>query len=275
MFSSIKLACVFLVFAVSVCNCECFAPRNETEGGPCRNFTNNNILSILEELRERMYRPMPRFNVPVLEPMFVELLHLNNFGFLEGLDIQMINVSFIGFSGFQANDLDLNLVGFDLSLQLVFPMLEISGYHISNGSLLGLIPVIGEGPMNLTIANVTFDVVGRLNHTGLEWEVANITMNLTIGQIRGGFSNLTDNFLNELLELSGPELLELAWPSIAPTVEETVAGAVETFLNDFTMEELMRFLFAGEFDWEDPEPVPTSAAIPTYTLPTPLEVAAP
>lgn len=49
-------------------------------------------------------------------------------------------------------------------------------------------------------------------------------MSMTIGQIRGGFSNLTDNFLNELLELSGPELLELAWPALAPTVEEAVAG---------------------------------------------------
>lgn len=48
-------------------------------------------------------------------------------------------------------------------------------------------------------------------------------MNFTITGITGGFENLTDNFFNDLLNLSGPEILELAWPGLQPTVEGVVA----------------------------------------------------
>lgn len=65
--------------------------------------------------------------------------------------------------------------------------------------------------------------MGRLNHTNVEWEVPELSMNFTISGITGGFENLTDNFFNELLNLSGAEILELAWPSLQPTVEEVVA----------------------------------------------------
>jgi len=253
------------VFATCLCTSEAFViPQNETEGGPCRNFTILNILDITEELRARMHLPLPRFNVPVLHPLFAEHISLDSFELLAGVDIQMHNISFIGFRDFQINDLDFNLLGFDLSLQLVIPSLEISGQHFSNGSLYGLVPVIGEGPMNLTIANLTFDIVGQLNHTNVEWEVADLNMNFTIDSIRGGFENLTDNFFNELLNLSGPEILELAWPGLRPTVEEAVAGAVSSFLNDFTINELMGFLFGAGMDWSDVDN-PTTTVGPTTT----------
>lgn len=263
MYSSVKIACACLILALSVSVCKSeFVPRNETDGGPCRNFTNQNILNILEELRDRMHMPLPRFNIPILDPLFADEINLTNFSFLEGLDIRMRNISFIGFRGFEVNGLDLNVLGFFLELNLVIPTLEISGWHISNGSLFGLVPVIGEGPMNLTIHNVTFDINGRLNHTGDEWEVPILNMNMTIDQIEGGFENLTDTFFNDLLNLSGPEVLELAWPALAPTVEDAVAEAATEFLNHFSIEDLMRMLFAGEMDWSDPE-VPTTTSLPT------------
>jgi len=260
MYSSVKIACACLLLALSVSLCKSeFVPRNETDGGPCRNFSNNNILSILEELRDRMHMPLPRFNIPILDPLFAEEISLSNFTFLEGLDISMQNISFIGFRGFEVNGLDLNVIGFFLELQLVIPELEISGWHVSNGSLYGLVPVIGEGTVNLTIANVTFDIAGRLNHTGVEWEVPILNMNMSIDGITGGFNNLTDNFFNELLNLSGPEILELTWPGLAPTVEGAVAEAATEFLNHFSIEDLMRMVFAGEMDWSDPEePQPTT-----------------
>lgn len=248
-----------VVFATCFCKSEAFViPQNETEGGPCRNFTIQNILNITEELRDRMHLPLPRFNVPILEPLFAEHISLDSFELLAGVDIQMHNVSFAGFRGFQINDLDFNVLGFGLELQLFIPSLEISGHHISNGSLYGLVPVIGEGPFNLTIGNLTFDIVGRLNHTNVEWEVPELSMNFTISGITGGFENLTDNFFNELLNLSGAEILELAWPSLQPTVEEVVAEAASEFLNDFTIEELMGFLFGAGFDWSDVDQPPTS-----------------
>jgi len=269
MYSSVKIACACLILALSVSVCKSeFAPRNETDGGPCRNFTNQNILNILEELRDRMHMPLPRFNIPILDPLFAEEITLDNFSFLEGLNISMRNISFIGFRGFEVNHLDLNVLGFLVELNLVVPELEISGWHVSNGSLYGLVPVIGEGPVNLTIHNITIDIVGRLNHTGDIWEVPEIAMNMTIDGISGGFENLTDTFFNELLNLSGREILELAWPGLAPTVEEAVAGAASEFLNYFSIEGLMRMLFAGELDWSDPE-VPTTTQLPTTVTSTP------
>lgn len=85
---------------------------------------------------------------------------------------------------------------------------------------------------SLTISDLVFDIVGRLNHTSQEWEVPELNMNFTITGIRGGFDNLTDNFFNELLNLSGPEILELAWPGLQPSVEETVAEVSITQIND-------------------------------------------
>ncbi len=75
---------------------------------------------------------------------------------------------------------------------------------------------------SLTVSDLVFDIFGRFNHTGSEWEVPTTNMNFTITGISGGFENLTDNFFNDLLNLSGPEILELAWPGLQPTVEETV-----------------------------------------------------
>jgi len=200
MYSSMKIACLLLAFAVCVCQ------GQGDDGNLCRNFTNQNILDILEELRDRMGVPLPRFNIPILEPLAVENISLSNFTFLEGLDIQMYNLSFAGFSRFQTFGLDLNVIGFFLDLQLVIPELEITGFHVSNGTLFGLIPVIGEGTMNLTIHNVTFDVSGQLNHTGIEWCSTQLSLNLTIANITGdGFNNLTDPFFNDVLRLSGPE----------------------------------------------------------------------
>jgi len=267
MYSSVKIACACLILALSVSLVKSeFAPLNETDAGPCRNHSNQNILNILEELRDRMHLPLPRFNIPILDPLFAEEIVLDSFSFLEGLNISMQNISFIGFRGFEVNGLDLNVIGFLLELQLVIPTLEISGLHASNGSLFGLVPVIGLGPMNLTIHNVTFDIAGRLNHTGNEWEVPELSMNMTIDGIDGGFENLTDPFLNELLNLSGPEILELAWPGLQPTVEAVVADAATEFLNYFSIEGLMRMLFAGEMDWSDPEAPTTVTAAPTSTV---------
>lgn len=65
--------------------------------------------------------------------------------------------------------------------------------------------------------------MGRLNHTNVLWEVPEISVNFTITGITGGFDNLTDTFFNELLNLSGPEILELAWPGLQPTVEGAIA----------------------------------------------------
>lgn len=53
----------------------------------------------------------------------------------------------IGFRDFEVHNLTFDLIGFNLTLRLVIPDLEISGHHISNGSLYGLVPVIGEGPV--------------------------------------------------------------------------------------------------------------------------------
>jgi len=269
MYSSLKLVCLVVVFATCLCKSEGFViPKNETEpdGGPCRNFTIQNILNITEELRIRMHLPLPRFNVPPLHPLFVEHISLENFDLLTGLDIQMHNISFWGFRDFQINDLDFDLITFDIELQLVIPQLNISGHHVSNGSLYGLVPVVGEGPVNLQIGNLTFDVKGRVDHNTTEWIVPEMNMNFTITEIRGGFENLSDNFFNELLNLSGPEILELAWPGLQPTVEEAVAWAVTEFFNDFTIPELMGFLFGAGMDWSDVDN-PTTTAAPSSIAP--------
>jgi hypothetical protein len=260
MYSSMKIACLLLAFAVCVCQ-----GQGDDGGNLCRNFTNQNILDILEELRDRMGVPLPRFNIPILEPLAVENISLSNFTFLEGLDIQMYNLSFAGFSRFQTFGLDLNVIGFFLDLQLVIPELEITGFHVSNGTLFGLIPVIGEGTMNLTIHNVTFDVSGQLNHTGIEWYSTQLSLNLTIANITGdGFNNLTDPFFNDVLRLSGPEILELTWPSIAPAVEEVVAEAAATFMNYFSLVELMGMLHGEGMDWSDGS---TTTPAPSTTPP--------
>ncbi|XP_037027020.1 uncharacterized protein LOC119067866 [Bradysia coprophila] len=265
--SSLKLACLLAVFASCLCRSDAFViPKNETEGGPCRNFTIQNILDITEELRARMHLPIPRFNVPALHPLFVEHISLQDFELLAGLDIQLHNISFIGFRDFEIRDLDFNLLGFDISLQFFIPSLEISGHHVSNGTLYGLVPVIGSGPVNLTVANLTFDIAGKLNHTDIEWEAVNLSVNFTITGISGAFENLSDNFFNDLLNLSGPEILELAWPGLQPTVEETLGWAVGEFLNDFTLEELMGMLFGAGIDWSDVDDQTTAAptALPQY-----------
>lgn len=139
---------------------------------------------------------------------------------------------------------------------------------------------------SLTVSDLTFDVFGVLNHTDIEWEVSEIDMNFTISGISGAFENLTDNFFNDLLNLSGPEILELGWPILKPTVEEAVSGvcitkftsfdrhflislnfqAVATFLNDFTIQELMGFLFGAGMDWSDVDDQTTTVR-PSSALP--------
>jgi hypothetical protein len=266
--SSLKVACLLAVFASCLCTSEAFAiPRNETEGGPCRNFTIQNILDITEELRIRMHLPIPRFNVPALHPLIIEHISLQNFELLAGLDIQLFNVSFLGFRDFEIRDLDFNLLGFDLSLQFYVPLLQISGQHVSNGTLYGLVPVIGSGPVNLNVTDLTFDIAGKLNHTNNEWDVVNTNVNFTITGITGAFENLSDNFFNDLLNLSGPEILELAWPGLQPTVEDSLSWAAAEFLNDFTFEELMGMLFGAGIDWSDVDDQTTTSvptALPQY-----------
>jgi len=262
MYSSVKIACLLLAFAVCVCQSH-VVPLADTNDDvhPCRNFTNQNILDILEELRERMDRPLPRFNIPILEPLSVDDITIDDFDLLAGT-ILLTNNSFAGFSRFQTFDLDLNVIGFFLNLTLVVPELEISGWHVSNGSLLGLVPVIGEGTFNLTVHNVTFDVTGKLNHTGSEWIAHQLSLNFTIDRIDGGFNNLTDPFLNELLQAGGPELIELIWPDMAPAVEEVVANAAAQFMNYFSIEELMGMLHGEGMNWSDLEPDTTTTGIP-------------
>jgi len=271
MYSLIKITCACLILAVSVSACKSeFAPRNETDGGPCRNFTNQNILNILEELRERMEAPLPRFDIPTLEPLYLGELNLNESEFLAGLDTVISNASVVGISGFVVEHLDLNVIGFFIELGIVVPQMDIVGWHVSNGSLYGLVPVVGEGAVNLTVHNLTLAITGRLNHTGEVWEAVDLSMNLTIDALSGGFENLTDEFFNELLNLSGREILELMWPGVQPTVEEAVAGAAAEFLNYFSIEDLMRMLFAGELDWYDAE---STTAAPTTVTGFPSTVA--
>jgi len=98
-----------------------------------------------------------------------------------------------------------------------------------------------------------------------------LSLNFTIDQIEGGFNNLADPFLNELLQISGPEIIELTWPGMAPTVEAVVADAAGEFMNYFSIEELMGMLHGEGMNWSDLEPeTTTTGSPPTSTTGLPI-----
>lgn len=67
--------------------------------------------------------------------------------------------------------------------------------------------------------------MGRLGLTETgSWTMHELRVNFTITRFEGGFSGLTSELINDLLNLGAPEFLEAAWPTLEPVVIEMIYG---------------------------------------------------
>lgn len=66
--------------------------------------------------------------------------------FPTSVELRMSNVRGVGLNRFVVNELDFNILALSFLFNLTTPTLTLSGNHVANGTVGGIIPFIGEGP---------------------------------------------------------------------------------------------------------------------------------
>ncbi|KAJ6642544.1 hypothetical protein Bhyg_07496, partial [Pseudolycoriella hygida] len=223
---SVIFLALLLTISISLSN-EAKAPLNLVPN-VSRGFINNNLRDLLEELRIRMHMDMSEeMGIPRLDPFLVEELDMGPI--LNDVELVMTNVQGIGLNQFVVNELDFNIFALSFLFNLTTPTLTLTGDHVANGIVAGVIPFIGEGPFNIILHNPTVGITGRLGLTETgSWTMPDLRVNFTISRFEGGFEGLSSELINDLLNLSAPALLELAWPTVEPIVIEMIYGEIQT-----------------------------------------------
>lgn len=62
------------------------------------------------------------------------------------VELHMSNVRGVGLNRFVVNELDFNIFAMSFLFNLATPTLTLTGDHVANGVVGGIIPFIGEGP---------------------------------------------------------------------------------------------------------------------------------
>jgi len=167
------------------------------------------IKAILENLRDQMPEGIPELGIPPLDPLSVpgiEIPHIDED--LIKADIEINNLVITGISTFNIETVHLDLERLGLTLDLLIPDLRGDAEYFLDGTILGLLPLYGEGAMFLelfnlnmsAVANVMINVEGFVEITTMELGADFTEIKIHLDDLLGGgeFGESINNMLNLL-----------------------------------------------------------------------------
>jgi len=198
---------------------------------------NNCLFQIVEDLRPFMPTGIPEISVPVLDPMFIGTLVLNQGEEAVSIKSTFSQIQVRGLSKFKTVSVTADSDAQTMRMILSIPELRITGQYQTNGRVF-ILPVEGTGTFWNILSNVTVDGLSNLAVRGQPpneiLQVASQNLDLRVGKIRMRLNNLFngDRVLGETVNNFLNENSQEVFAEVKPEVSKQVQNLVIKVMND-------------------------------------------
>jgi hypothetical protein len=198
---------------------------------------NRCLFQIVEDLRPLMPTGIPDVNVPVLDPMFISSINLNQGEGPVSIKSTFSQIQVRGLSKFTTNSVTADPDAMTMRLKMQIPELRITGQYQTSGRVF-VLPVEGSGTFWNVLANVTVDSLSNLVIKGSApneiLQVSNQKIDLTVGKMRMRLNNLFngDAVLGETINTFLNENSQEVFAEVKPEMSKQVGELVIKVMND-------------------------------------------
>ncbi|KAI8046129.1 uncharacterized protein LOC128266530 [Drosophila gunungcola] len=209
------------------------------------------ILAFLNEFRMRMCHPIPNLGLPALDPLKLGPAEtaLNN-KYLVDFAGSIDNFTLHGLSDFDVPVLTLNPVpALKSTINVTFPLTYFESLYTAKGSLAYIVNVAGDGNAETSITNFSILISFRLKSLS-PLAIYSLQIELHLGDLKINFENLLEEerineFIHALVNEMGVELLGDVWDYGQGTVVSKVQTAVNNFLGEFSLQDILQIITGG------------------------------
>ncbi|KAF5296798.1 hypothetical protein FQA39_LY12316 [Lamprigera yunnana] len=185
------------------------------------------VTTAIEELRPYLVKGVPEFNIPSIEPLFMNELISEESG-----DLRIIanNVKTYGCSDFFVRGMKMNLDDQYYEIDIELPLLRIEAYYNVSGKVL-MMPIRGEGPLQANVTNCRSRTVlkGELYDKNGETYIRykEMTMHVIVGGGIAKVENLFngDKFLNDMINDVINKNFDAFLLELMPVIERSLTAA--------------------------------------------------
>ncbi|XP_017064820.1 uncharacterized protein LOC108103730 [Drosophila eugracilis] len=218
------------------------------------------IQTFLDEFRKRMCHPIPNLGLPALDPLELgpAKTEVNN-KYLIDFTGSIDNFQLHGLSDFDVPALTLNPIPTRMStINVTLPLTHFESLYTAKGSLAYILNLAGDGNAETSITNFSILITFRLRSLS-PLSIYSLQIELHLGALRINFDNLMEeerinDFIHALVNEMGVELLGDVWDYGQDTVVSKVQTAVNNFLGQYTLSEILQIITGGSGEGES-EPI--------------------
>merc|ERR1712215_13388 len=193
------------------------------------------IMKILLNLKELMPVGIPDLGIPVLDPFDVphfDIPHIDE-GIIK-LDVEIDDFVITHLSTFEPRSVHMDVEGLALQLELAIPDLRADATYMLYGTIAGLLPLFGDGPMFLELWDLVLkaEAAIKINEQGYV-EVTTMDITAEFDHLKIHLDNLVGGgdfgeVINDALNIMGGFI----WGEVDDFVFDAVDDALIKVLND-------------------------------------------
>lgn len=156
----------------------------------------------------------------------------------------MRNAEITGHKQTWMNDFDLNLATYQITFDTIIPKLQISGDHVTSGSMLqGIVtvPISGQGRVNMNVNNVHVIGVGQLVHIPGGLHLSDLTQTVRVETVDASVTGfgILDGAVSRMISSVAPDMVSQSQEEINSVVGGVLIPAINNFINQHTLTTLL------------------------------------
>lgn len=235
-FVNLRLTAVMVIGALLCCNVHSInATQSGIDGGLCDEASSESdcVWYILEDIRIKLHQGFPFEDVPPLDPFKIPLIPIKT---SDGSNMNVVgdfqNVSFTGLTGYVSEAINFDPSASTKTIRIVFPTMQLDGVYNLTGTVLHIVPVVGNGDFVFRLDDVTIVMNLHVIKVNNKPAINNLTTTITIEDVFIDLQNLDGPFqypINIVLNIVA-ELLQLA---ITPKLGHILQDYFKAMINEY------------------------------------------
>ncbi|XP_029050835.1 uncharacterized protein LOC114879758 isoform X1 [Osmia bicornis bicornis] len=210
---------------------------------------------IVEKFRARMPYGIPELDIPPMEPLQLDEVHIN----IDNPEIGMMSLIIEdlvvhNLSTFVTNEAKLSLLGPTIDLNLTVPKIYAEGYYNISGLLGGMVHLHGAGSFQANIYNFMLYVHTVLGYSrGVYLKTFDVDFWLTSMHVNlenfMGDKELA-NLMSKVFQDLTPKVVDIIKPDVLPGIRDDIGGRINETIHNLTMRDVITVL-VGHNDIRD------------------------
>uniref|UniRef100_A0A6M2DWL5 Putative hemolymph juvenile hormone binding protein n=1 Tax=Xenopsylla cheopis TaxID=163159 RepID=A0A6M2DWL5_XENCH len=180
---------------------------------------NQDMVAFFERLQEWMpyLDCIEEIDLPVMEPLFTETLDFDLVHEIGKFKGNFANMTIKNLSKYNVDLFNLNIIMLTVKANMSLPEIRLDGLYKLDGNIGDLIPIFGEGNLEISLQNITVGVVAKMK--AIPFSIQDLKIDFKIQGFKGHFYGLMgdpelEETFNKLINDIALEALDVLWPEI-------------------------------------------------------------